>query len=121
MIIPRLKKRAEFLAVAAARKVIRTKTMSVQIRERCTPEVPGAFLRVGYTTSRRVGNAVIRNRARRRLRAVIRDLVPSLKFTKSIDMVLIATTQTATAPFVDLKKDFLFALQRLGILGGTLC
>ncbi len=115
--IPRLKKRSDFLRVAAyQRKVVMT-TMIVQLAERSEVDKSGQALpalRIGFTASRKVGNAVKRNRARRRLRAVVQSLCPSFKFS-SEDLVIIARPATVTAPFEALLRDFHQALKHLGI------
>ena len=119
MLVPRLKKRANFLAVAATKKFIRTPTMLVQLRERLADEDPGITLRIGFTTTRRIGNAVTRNRARRRLRALVNQTAPMLKLPRPLDLVLIATATTATAPFPALARDFFHALERFNLLEKT--
>jgi ribonuclease P protein component len=70
------------------------------------------IIRMGYITSRHIGNAVARNRAKRRLRAVVREVLP--KHGKSgYDLVLIGRNNTATRPFIALKKDFTYALHQI--------
>ena len=68
----RLKRRREFLAVAGARCRWATPAFVLQAGPRGAPEEVG----IGFTASRRIGNAVARNRARRRLRAAARALLP---------------------------------------------
>jgi ribonuclease P protein component len=70
-----LTRRAEF--VAAARALRQGKPgFSLQARPRSDSE-PVTGIRVGFTCSRKVGNAVARNRAKRRLRAIARDVLPA--------------------------------------------
>jgi ribonuclease P protein component len=69
---------------------------------------PGG-LRVGFTASRKVGNAVARNRAKRRLRAVAAALLP-LYGLPGNDYVLVARTATLTRPFSALQEDLKAAL-----------
>jgi ribonuclease P protein component len=113
--VPRLKKRSDFLRVAAyQRKVVMT-TMIVQLAERSEVDKSGQTLpalRIGFTASRKVGNAVKRNLARRRLRAVVQNLCPTFKFYRE-DLVIIARPATVTAPFTALLRDFHQALTRL--------
>ena len=110
MAVPRLKRRAEFLAVSAQRNMFRTPTLLVQIRERPEEELPSVPVRVGFTASRRVGIAVVRNRAKRRLRALVDHEVPRFRWRSSIDMVLIATSSTAVVSFSSIVHDFYLAL-----------
>lgn len=71
-----------------------------------------ADLRVGFTVSRHVGNAVLRNRARRRLRAVATEVMPRRAKT-GFDYVIIARATTATRPFDAIRVDLETALQRM--------
>ena len=120
MPVERLKKRREFLKVAASGRVAASKTVVVQalFSESCDSLADKSRhrVRVGFTASRRVGGAVIRNRAKRRLRALIDShLLPVKK--KPVDIVLIARHSTTVVPFATLKSDFLKSLSRLGIKG----
>jgi ribonuclease P protein component len=67
--LPVLRKRSQFLAAARARRV-NTPGFLIQIRKRPDGEASG--IRVGFTCSKKVGNAVARNRAKRRLREIAR-------------------------------------------------
>ena len=69
-------------------------------------------LRVGFTASRKVGNAVIRNRAKRRLREAAALVLP-LAGRKGTDYVLIARAGTAQRPFAALVADLEAALRRV--------
>lgn len=107
--VARLKRRREFLRVAAARIKAVTPGMVVQAYEREDNE---SQIRVGFTASRKVGNAVVRNRARRRLKALVDELLPG-RGQAATDYVLIARGETATRPFEALRSDLLQALSRL--------
>ncbi|KMK68217.1 ribonuclease P protein component [Puniceibacterium sp. IMCC21224] len=68
---------------------------------------------VGFTCSKKVGNSVARNRAKRRLREVARLLLPSLG-KPGWDYVLIGRFEaTARRPFADLQGDLRYALKKL--------
>lgn len=68
--------------------------------------------RLGLTASRKVGNAVTRNRAKRRLRALANELLPSLG--SQGDYVLIARADTARRDYQSLRGDFIYCLKKSG-------
>lgn len=68
-----------------------------------------ALIRVGFTATKRIGGAVVRNRAKRRLREAARALVPELG-RPGADYVLIARGGTATRPWDRLIDDVRSAL-----------
>ncbi|MBO9398094.1 ribonuclease P protein component [Shimia sp. R9_2] len=108
-----LKKRSEFLAAARARKQ-GTKAMMIQARKRRESEdADPAVIRVGYTCSKKVGNAVARNRAKRRMREVARAVLPA--FGKpGWDYVLIGRKdETAARDMLALQADLKWALRKL--------
>lgn len=109
MAIARLTRRAEFLKVAGTGRKWVTPGLILQ----ALPDGAAAPLRVGFTASRKVGIAVARNRARRRLRAACARVLP-LHAAPGHDYVLIARTTTLTRPFAALVGDLEAALRRLG-------
>ncbi len=111
----RLKRRADFLRVARLGQKIATPGMVVQAWNR--PGAAGAAgLRVGFTVTRKVGGAVVRNRVRRRLKAAVGEVV-SGAMTPGIDLVVIGRAGTAARNFTSLVKDLQKALKRLGVYG----
>lgn len=68
--------------------------------------------RIGYTASKKVGNAVERNLAKRRMRALAAKIMPSLA-KNDCDYVLIARKALLTRDFFSLEKDLKFALHSL--------
>jgi ribonuclease P protein component len=77
-----------------------------------TDDDHGAQTRVGYTASRKVGNAVARNRARRRLRALV-DEVLAVRAEPGTDYVLIARRAMLARPYDALRRDLESALSRV--------
>jgi len=75
------------------------------------PHDPSPAIRYGLTASRKIGNAVTRNRARRRLRALTMQILPHA--SREHDYVLIARAPTPTCVFADLQKDLEKGLKRL--------
>ena len=70
--------------------------------------------RLGITVSVKLGHAVVRNRARRRLREVYRLHTPELK--QGYDIILVARTRTAYAPWPELQKQFVKLCRKLELL-----
>lgn len=121
--IGRLKTRPEFLKVAATGAKWVTPGLVLQARRRpATPaagtagDVGAEQVRVGFTVSRKVGNAIRRNRARRRLRAVVADVLPE-HGRAGCDYVLIGRAGTLDRRYADLVADLRTALARIGTKG----
>ncbi len=72
--------------------------------------------RLGITASVKLGNAVTRNRARRRLREVYR--LQSDKLRQGYDIVLVARSRTAAAPWREMNESFLRLCRKLGLTKG---
>jgi ribonuclease P protein component len=96
----RLRQRADFLAAAAATKVP-AKAFVLQVRDR-REDGP---VRIGFTVSKKVGNAVERNRVRRRLREVVK-LAPAQAMHRGHDYVLIGRRAGLSVPLERLVEDF---------------
>ncbi|MCF3593469.1 ribonuclease P protein component [Rhodobacteraceae bacterium LMO-12] len=108
-VLDTLRNRADFLACARARKQ-GTAGMMVQARERGDGKPQ---TRVGFTCSKKVGNAVARNRAKRRLREVARLILPD-HGRSGWDYVLIGRAGvTSERPFDELQGDLVHALEKL--------
>ena len=106
----RLKRRAEFLRVAASGRRVATPGLVLQARARGDAEPA----RLGFTVTRKVGNAVIRNRTRRRLKEAAR-LVLRSQPVAGVDLVLIGRDQTCERDFEALQQDFRRAMAKVGV------
>jgi len=106
-------KRRDFLAAAKAKRWSAT-GLTLQGRKRREGEACGPdAIRIGYTCSKKVGNAVARNRAKRRLRAAAADALPRLG-KPGWDYVLIGRAEvTAGRIFADLIADLERAIERV--------
>jgi ribonuclease P protein component len=119
-VIGRLTRRAEFLQVAAANRKWVAPGLILQVRRQSSSESPThdaapaaqpAPVRVGFTASRKVGNAVQRNRARRRLRAAAAEVLERAE--PGTDFVLIARPATIERDYRALVGDLVAGLKRL--------
>lgn len=102
-----IKRRQDFLAAARALSWA-TRGAIVQARVRAD----NAEARVGFTVTKKLGNAVMRNRIRRRLREAARRVLPG-KAKIGYDYVLIGRQATPTRPFEKLVSDIDLALEHL--------
>jgi ribonuclease P protein component len=94
-----LTRRAEFQRAAKGRRVQQT-SFTLQANRRAESD-PAIGPRVGLTVTKKVGNAVVRNRIRRRLREALRRVSP-LEAPPDHDYVLMAREATLTTGFVTL-------------------
>ena len=111
--LSRLTRRGEFLRVAGrGRKAARPGLVLQALPQ------PGDMLRLGFTATKKIGGAVTRNRAKRRLREAAR-LVLAESPPPGWDLVLIARDATATRPFGQLLADLRGALRQAGVTEGA--
>jgi len=110
VVIERLKRRPDFLRVANGRQKYVTPGLVLQMRQR--EDIPATTARVGFTATRKLGSAVIRNRARRRLREAARTAMPDAAVA-GCDYVLIARAGTLTRPYPALIQDLRTAVAAL--------
>ena len=107
-----LTRRADFLAAARAGRVGMPGFL-LQARQRRSDEADPTEVRVGFTCSKKVGNAVARNRAKRRLREIARLVLPGLG-RPGWDYVLVGRPEaTASRDFTDLQADLRRAMAQV--------
>jgi ribonuclease P protein component len=115
----RLPNRRDFLRVQAGRRC----AMPGFVLQVAPVPAPVSAVRVGFTVSRKVGNAVVRNRVRRRLREVVRSVIPA-QASPDLDYVLVGRQAAISRDFATLREELVEALKRLkalspGVVGAT--
>ncbi len=106
----RLKRRPEFLRIASAGKKAAVGGVVLQALDR---QDTGPA-RLGFTVTKKVGNAVIRNRTRRRLKEAARLLLAQ-RSVSGVDLVLIGRDSTRKRAFIALQGDIRRALDKTGV------
>lgn len=107
--ITHLKARPDFLRVARGRRYA-APGLVLQAKKRPLDTGPGSQLRVGFTATKKTGNAVTRNRIKRRLRAAADEVLPAVA-KSGFDYVLVGRAATFTRPWQSLLDDLGLALQ----------
>lgn len=119
--LARLKKRADFLRIAGQRRKWAAPGLILQAaaapvaQDGQTDQEQADACRIGFTVSKKVGNAVARNRARRRLRSAVAEIFP-LSARPGLDYVVIGRRETVDRPYSLLLQDLRTALKRVGAL-----
>ena len=106
----RLKRRAEFLRVASKGRKAPMPGVVLQALKR-DDDAPA---RIGFTVTKKVGNAVIRNRTRRRLKEATRLLLDQSGLS-GVDLVLIGRDGTRKRNFLTLQDDIVRAMTKAGV------
>jgi ribonuclease P protein component len=123
----RLRARAQFVAVQSTGRRVASRYLTML----ALPNEAG-YDRLGIIASRRLGGAVVRNRAKRRVREIFRRLDPlganapaphganasgppgaATNAPRTLDLVVIPRREVASAPFADLEKEFAAGLRKL--------
>jgi len=102
------KKRKDFLRVAKGDYVV-----AHNVIVQAAPSLSAVDnIMVGYTATKRLGNAVVRNRCKRRLRAVVLAVLKQYALAH-IDYVFIARQTTAECNFQELQRDMIYAVKKI--------
>ncbi len=107
-----LRKRSDFLLAARAKRQAMPGFV-LQARQRGATEPDDSNIRIGYTCSKKIGNAVARNRAKRRLREIAREVIP-VRGKSGWDYVLIGRrVETATRNYQVMVQDLETAIDKI--------
>jgi ribonuclease P protein component len=107
-----IKKRSDFLSVTAKGKRFITGSFILQMHPRFEGHNAGDPARIGFTVTKKMGNAVIRNRIKRRLREAVRLAGMPISIDKH-DYVLIPRHKAKDCDFAVLLRDMEFAFSRI--------
>ena len=113
--IRRIKKRKDFLRVAQKGQKSAVPGLVLQILHwrNNKPKSPTSF-RIGFTVTKKIGNAIMRNRTRRRLKAAALNVM-AVHARENTDYVLIGRASTLKRPFKLLVADLERAMQKLNV------
>ncbi len=109
----RIKRRQDFVAAAKALSQAQT-SLVLQFRDR----KDDAGARIGFTCTKKLGNAVTRNRIKRRLKEAARLALPQM-VRGGADYVVIGRSVAENRPFELLQSDLISAMQRLHAKAAT--
>lgn len=104
-----LKKRKDFLRAARDITMV-SKNVVLQAAPSVTDE-ENRKARIGFTATKKLGKAHIRNRTKRRLRAVLREIYDA-QALNNVDYVLVGRFDTYCCPYKDLKRDVLWTFRK---------
>jgi len=108
-----IKKRSDFLSATSRGKKFITGSFILQMLPRNETHPAGQQdVRFGFTVTKKMGNAVIRNRIKRRLREAVRKATTKHALAGH-DYVLISRHKALDCPFTDLTRDMEFAFSRI--------
>lgn len=108
----KIKKRKDFVRAAKNGEKVVTTSVILQAARSLSPTPIAA--KFGFTTTKKIGHAVVRNRARRRMRAAVRELYSCAQ--GNTEYVLIGRNNTATCDFAILTRDLKYALNKVNKL-----
>jgi len=110
-----IEKRSDFLAANNTPKRFITNSFILQMNKRNDQHPAGPEARYGYTVTKKMGNAVIRNRIKRRLREAARAVAPRFA-VEGHDYVLISRHKALECSFADLLRDMEFAFSKIPVM-----
>ena len=115
MPVETIKKRSDFVSATTHGKRLATGTFILQMRKRPEDHPATPAPRFGYTVTKKMGNAVIRNRIKRRLREAVRKAAVNHALPHH-DYVLVSRHKALDCPFDVLLRDMEFAFSRIPVI-----
>ena len=107
ILLKTIKKRIDFLKVSKKGKKIFTKGFILQKYKRnIDDKIENNVARIGYTITKKIGNAVIRNKIKRRFRAIIKEILNNY-LKKNYDYIIIANKKSISMDYKELKQDLI--------------
>ncbi len=106
-----IKNRRDFLAANAGKKTV-TPALVLQMKKRPADHPVEGVTRIGFTVTKKMGNAIARNRIKRRLREAVRKA--DLPLLPQCDYVIISRQKALDCPFADLLSELQFAFSKIG-------
>ena len=107
-----IRKRTDFLAANRGKRFVTASFVLLAHRRRPDHPVPAQTVRYGITVTKKIGNAVARNRMKRRFRELLAAVLPGHGIT-GVDHIMIGRKSDSEADFASMKADLEKGLRHL--------
>ncbi len=107
ILLKTIKKRIDFIKISKKGKKIFTKGFILQkYKRKIDDKIENNIVRIGFTVTKKIGNAVVRNKVKRRFRAITKELLNNY-LKKNYDYIIIAKKNSITMDYKELKNDLI--------------
>jgi ribonuclease P protein component len=113
MIIQTIKKRSDFIKISKKNTSFYSKTtliLTSSTLQNDLRQLNRDFIRIGYTVTKKTGNAVFRNKCKRRYRAIFKEFAPEF-CQNHFDYIILARKEIKNADFKKIRSDVKFCLR----------